>query len=131
MIVNKLRCTSSKEVGEAGIFTWNVRSDLVFGDSAIAGLFRFNAESALGGQRMTAYLSRNHPDDLSMVALELHAAMTSGAPYRCDYRVRDADANSAGWRRSAVVFAAVTGNRSSSQGSYTPSINSRDGRSSS
>ncbi|MBX5170361.1 PAS domain-containing protein [Rhizobium sp. NZLR1b] len=45
----------------------------------------------MSGLRMTAYLSRVHPDDLSMVALEFHAAITSGASYQCEYRVRHAD----------------------------------------
>ncbi|WP_426237519.1 PAS domain-containing protein [Pararhizobium sp. DWP1-1-3] len=73
---------------EAGIFTWNLGADLVFGDSAVAELFGFSLRSALEGQRMACYLDRVHPDDLSRVALEIHNAITMDGGYRCEYRVR-------------------------------------------
>lgn len=82
-------CTGAAEFEEAGIFTWNVGADMVFGDSTIATLYGFAVDTSLGGQKMSAYLDRVHPDDLGAIALNIHEAITTEAPYHCEYRVRD------------------------------------------
>jgi hypothetical protein len=78
------------ELEEAGIFTWNVSADVMFGDSAVALLHGLPAESTISGQKMCAYLGRIHPDDLADVALAIHTAITSCGSYHATYRVRGA-----------------------------------------
>lgn len=85
-----LQSAGPLELEEAGIFTWNVCSDIVFGDSSIALLFGFPLDVAMNGQKMSAYLGRIHPDDLPAVAQEMHSAITSSNSYSCEYRVRGA-----------------------------------------
>jgi PAS domain-containing protein len=87
MIENRLPMLGSAELSEAGIFTWNIETDTVFGDSAIAHLFGMSVADALSGQPIAAYLQCIHPDDLANVAGEIREAITTGAPYQCQYRV--------------------------------------------
>lgn len=87
MIENRLPRLASSELSEAGIFTWNIETDTVFGDSAIAHLFGMSVDDALSGQPIAAYLQRIHPEDLATVAGEIREAITTGAPYQCQYRV--------------------------------------------
>ncbi len=78
------------ELEEAGIFTWNVGADLVFGDTSVALLFDFPLEASMTGQKMCAYLARIHPDDLPAVAIEMHNAISSCGAFSVEYRVRGA-----------------------------------------
>ncbi|TAU35715.1 diguanylate cyclase [Rhizobium leguminosarum] len=91
MAVEVSPSTGDPDFNEPGIFSWNLRADVVFGDSAIARLYGFSAETALNGQPMSSYLCRVHPDDLPSVALDIHNAIAGGKPYHCEYRVRDAN----------------------------------------
>lgn len=85
-----LQSIDALELKEAGIFTWNVGTDLVFGDSSVALLFGFPFEVSMTGQKMSAYLARIHPDDLPAVALQMHNAIASCGTYSVEYRVRGA-----------------------------------------
>ncbi len=85
-----LQSIGALKLEEAGIFTWNVGADLVFGDSSIALLFDFPFEVSMTGQKMSAYLARIHPDDLPTVALQMHNAIASCGTYSVEYRVRGA-----------------------------------------
>jgi len=85
-----LQSIGALELEEAGIFTWNVGADLVFGDSSVALLFDFPFEVSTTGQKMSAYLARIHPDDLPEVALHMHNAIASCGVFSVRYRVRGA-----------------------------------------
>jgi PAS domain-containing protein len=87
MVENRLPRLATPELSEAGIFTWNIETDTVFGDSAIAHLFDMTVDDALSGQPIAAYLKQIHPDDLANVAGEIREAIATGAPYQCQYRV--------------------------------------------
>ncbi|TBY03871.1 diguanylate cyclase [Rhizobium laguerreae] len=74
---------------EPGIFTWELASDKVYADSALANLFGLDPEETLTGLPVIRYLDRIHPDDKPSVAKAISESVITGNPYRCDYRVFD------------------------------------------
>jgi len=74
---------------EPGIFTWELATDKVYADSALANLFGLDPEQTLTGLPVIRYLDRIHPDDKPSVAKAISESVITGNPYRCDYRVFD------------------------------------------
>lgn len=78
--------TSSAAEG-AGVYLWDIATDLVFADSAAAQTFGFDNSEAKAGLPISRYLERMHPDDVPRVAGAIHDAIISGGPYQEEYRV--------------------------------------------
>ncbi|RUL97184.1 PAS domain-containing protein [Rhizobium chutanense] len=74
---------------EPGIFTWDLATDTVYADSALAILFGLDPKQTISGLPVIKYLDRIHPDDKPFVAKAISDAVITGDPYRCDYRVFD------------------------------------------
>jgi PAS domain-containing protein len=77
------------EIVEAGVYTWFVEQDRLFGDTLIAALFGLEAEDTVGGLPLSDYLSRIHPDDRDRTKRLIKQAMIDGQPYHAEYRVMD------------------------------------------
>lgn len=75
---------------EAGIYTWCLEDDILYGDTALAALFGLDPAATLSGLPVTDYIARVHPDDQGTVAELIRAAVENGRPYRAEYRVIDA-----------------------------------------
>ncbi|MBP2445782.1 PAS domain-containing protein [Rhizobium leguminosarum] len=74
---------------EPGIFTWDLATDTVYADSALAKLFGLDPEQTISGLPIIKYLDRIHPDDKPSVAKAISDSVITGDPYRHDYRVFD------------------------------------------
>jgi PAS domain-containing protein len=78
------------EIVEAGIYTWFVSSDTLFGDTLIAALFGLSANRSVGGLPLGDYTSRIHPDDRDRVKRLIKQTTLDGQPYHAEYRVLNA-----------------------------------------
>lgn len=72
----------------AGIFTWDIAENTLYGDAIIAGLFNLDSEQTMEGLPLQDYLASMHPDDRPRVARAIHAAIVSGDPYQEEYRLQ-------------------------------------------
>jgi PAS domain-containing protein len=75
---------------EAGIFTWHLAEDRLYGDTAVAALFGLDPVKTLRGLPASEYIARIFPADRPLVARLWSKAVTGGRPYRAEYRVVDA-----------------------------------------
>lgn len=76
---------------EAGIYTWCLNTDTVYGDTAVADLFGIDPARTLNGLPIANYMERVHPEDRATLAKSISEAILNGSPYRSEYRVFDTD----------------------------------------
>jgi PAS domain-containing protein len=81
---------------EAGIFTWDVRSNVLFGDSAVAKHFGLSEAEVAAGLPLESYLKRVHEADKPLLELAIKKTINSKIPYRAEYRTLSIDGN---WTR--------------------------------
>ena len=72
---------------DTGVYTWDLNSDTVYADSAVAAIFGLDPEQAAQGMPIQTYLDRIHQGDKASVAKSIHDAVVTGEPYQKDYRV--------------------------------------------
>lgn len=72
---------------DAGIYTWDLETNTLYADSAVAQLFGLDPAETVNGLPIQAYLERVHPDDRSALAGDISVAITSGEPFQAFYRV--------------------------------------------
>ena len=75
----------------AGVFTWDLETDVVHADDIVAHFFGIDIEEAHTGLPIDVYMQRMHTDDRPRVAKAIHAAIVSGLPYHQEYRVVQID----------------------------------------
>jgi hypothetical protein len=93
----------------SGIFTWEVATDLVYCDDAVAGLFGFPITEFQNGRPLRMFLDRIHADDLPRVARAIHDALITGFPYQEDYRINRPDGTSVAVTAFGSCFRDSTG----------------------
>lgn len=71
----------------AGIFTWDIASNTLYGDSVIAAFFGIDIDRAMAGLPLQDYLANIDPQDKQRVARAIHAAILTGTPYQEEYRL--------------------------------------------
>jgi len=76
---------------DAGLFTWDINSDLVYADGALAALFGLNAADTERGLPIQTYLDRVHPDDVASLAKQISDAIIAQHPTVQHYRAMNAD----------------------------------------
>jgi len=76
---------------EAGVFTWDLGTDTVYADAALAGLFGFDAEVAQAGQPIIHFIDRIDAADKPRIAQAIHEAIVSGDAYQQDYDIMRPD----------------------------------------
>lgn len=74
-----------------GTWLWDVPADRVTADSRFARSFSLDPAEAAAGLPADAFLQRIHPHDLPEVEAHVRESLRSGAPYRCQYRIRQPD----------------------------------------
>ncbi|MGN7292975.1 PAS domain-containing protein [Rhizobium sp. SAFR-030] len=72
---------------DVGIFSWDVISDRLRGDSEIAGFFGLPSEDVARGLGISQYLNRVFYEDRERVAAAIHGAIVAGGPYQEEYRI--------------------------------------------
>jgi PAS domain-containing protein len=75
------------EIDESGIFTWDLETNIVQADTAVARLFGLPSSEALAGLPIERYLASIHPSDRPKVAQSIHHAIVTGDPYHEVYTV--------------------------------------------
>jgi PAS domain S-box-containing protein len=88
------RLESIIAAAELGVWTWDIGSDRVAGDSRMAALFGLPDDLRDDAPR-ARYVEAVHPDDAAAIEALLSDAAARGAPYDATFRVRHADG---GWR---------------------------------
>ena len=75
---------------EAGIYTWSLADDRLYGDTAIAALFGLDPLQTIRGLPLSNYLERVHVGDQPLLSALISKAVQDGLPYSAEYRVRNA-----------------------------------------
>lgn len=75
---------------EAGIFTWLLEQDLVYGDTSVAAHFGLDPDHTVTGLPIGAYLESVHKDDRAGLSQAISSAVRGGQPFHAEYRVKDA-----------------------------------------
>lgn len=76
---------------EPGIYTWDISSNLVFADGAVARLFGVDADEAKHGLPLDVYLDKVHPEDRPALAKTITDTIVADIPQQQVYRVRSFD----------------------------------------
>ena len=103
-------------------FTWCLATDRLYADTAVAFLFGLDVASTLTGRPSVDYLSRIHPSDRPFVAKLWSKAITTGTPYRAEYRVTGSDGRTRGVMAFGRCFQDQTGNPVHYAGIVHPTI---------
>jgi hypothetical protein len=72
---------------DAGVFTWDLSTDTVYADSALAELFGLDAHEACRGLPIVRFLDRIDPADKPLIARAIHEAIVTGEAYQQDYSI--------------------------------------------
>ena len=74
------------EAIEAGVFSWFLANDTLYGDSLVADVFGFTPEDTAKGMPLDRYVARLHPDDRERAKRLIARAVADGQPYHAEYR---------------------------------------------
>jgi len=74
-----------------GAWIWNVPANQVVGDDRFARSFSLDPARCRLGLPLEDALVSIHEDDRAVVSAEIGEALQRGGPYRCEFRVRQAD----------------------------------------
>ncbi|HTH60802.1 MAG TPA: response regulator [Paraburkholderia sp.] len=74
-----------------GTWVWDIRSDRVSGDERFARTFSVPPATALAGIERERITEQIHPDDRTHLEAVTRDALTTGEPYRTEYRIRRPD----------------------------------------
>jgi len=80
---------------DAGVFTWDLSTDTVYADKALAELFGLDARETERGLPIVRFLDRIDPADKPMIAKAIHEAIVTGEAYQQDYTVVRHDGSTA------------------------------------
>ncbi len=75
---------------EAGIYTWSMEDDRLYGDTAVAALFGLDPLQTVRGLPLASYMERVHMDDRPGLAALIAKAVRDGRSHNAEYRVRNA-----------------------------------------
>ena len=78
------------EIMEAGVYTWLLSQNILYGDTLIASLFGLDPEETTRGLPIEAYLARVHEEDIKTARRLINKAVLDGLPYQTEYRVMNA-----------------------------------------
>jgi len=79
-------------MADVGLFTWDIGSDKIYADSALARLFGLDPALTQRGLPIETYLDRVHPLDRPRLAKRISDAIIAEHPTEQRYRVLDASA---------------------------------------
>ena len=78
---------SNDNVSDAGLYTWDLGTDMLYADSALAELFGLDKAESEHGLPLTRYVERVHIEDRPMLAGAIRQAILTGQPFQESYRV--------------------------------------------
>lgn len=74
-----------------GTWDWDVPGDLVYADARFAELYGVEPERAAAGAPIGEFFAGMHPDDRVRVEAQVAAAVATGADFKSEYRLMQAD----------------------------------------
>jgi PAS domain-containing protein len=80
-------------------FSWDLATDRLYGDAAMAGLFNAEVDEMAAGMPILSLIERIAVDDRARIAAAVHRAITTGLLFQEQYRIDH------GGRGSVEVFA--------------------------
>ncbi|MBB3390256.1 PAS domain-containing protein [Rhizobium sp. BK275] len=87
-------CLTDKDefpICETGFFIWDIVTNLLYGDGAVAEMFGLDPSDAASGLPLEAYISRIHPEDQPAAARIIHDTILTQEPEHQSYRTRCAN----------------------------------------
>lgn len=87
--LNELQRDNALATGLIGLWTWNLRDDLVTADKGLAKLFDLDETATAAGMPIRAFMETIHQDDRSMVKQLITDALEHNKKYECEYRTVD------------------------------------------
>lgn len=78
---------SNDNNADAGLFAWDLASDKLYADSALANLFGIDKADAERGLPLTRYVVRVHTEHRAALAYAIRQAIITGQPFQESYRV--------------------------------------------
>ena len=84
--LNELQRDNALATGLIGLWTWNLRDDLVTADKGLARLFDLDETAAAEGMPIRAFMETIHHDDRPMVKQLITDALERNKKYECEYR---------------------------------------------
>ncbi len=81
----------ARMLSEPGIFSWDIVSDRLHGDSSVAYLLGLDAGDVQTGLPLTRYVERVHPEDRVALIQEIRTSVLSGSYFQLQLRVHTAD----------------------------------------
>lgn len=85
---------SNDNSNDAGLYTWDLTTDTLYADSALAELFGLEKSESERGLPLNRYVERIHVEDRSFVAGAIRQALLTGQPFQESYRVYKSDGSS-------------------------------------
>ena len=77
--------------GMIGIWDWDLKAGVIYGDPNFARIYSVDAETAARGAPLAAYTRNFHPDDIAAFQVELDGAFAGQDEFRSEYRVMQPD----------------------------------------
>lgn len=87
---NSLHAGDPSGPTEAGIFTWVVESNLIFGDTLVALLFGLDPRKTVRGLPFENYFARVHEEERAETKRLIKQALLDGQSYHAEHRLMDA-----------------------------------------
>ncbi len=82
---------SGERMPDPGLFTWDIRADLVYADGALAELFGFDPHETERSLLVQTNLDRVHPNDVAALARQISDAIIAQHPTVRRYLSHNAD----------------------------------------
>jgi PAS domain S-box-containing protein len=80
------RLAAALEAGSLATWDWDVQRDLVYGDSALVGLYGVQTEY-IKGAPASKFFEHIHPEDRERIRAKINVTLETGNPYTEEYRV--------------------------------------------
>lgn len=87
----KIATANDNGTQDAGVYTWELATNTVYADTAVADLFGLDSLETERGLPLEAYMSRVHAEDQPSLARAILEAIQSGLPFQASYRVQHAE----------------------------------------
>jgi hypothetical protein len=72
---------------EPGAFTWQIATNTLQGDGAVARLYGIDEALVVAGLPLQTYIERVHTEDRGALAKAIHDAIITGKPYSARFRI--------------------------------------------
>ena len=87
----KLQRDDILSAGMIGLWSWNVKEDIVVADKGLAAIFGINEDEAAKGLSIDTFINAIHPEDSPRVLKTITSTLEKGVHYETEYRTVSVD----------------------------------------